>query len=232
LSVPVYDFAIEHEELANVATDGYYSCCGKNICKGCAHSFEQSGNDDKCPFCNSDRADKTEEDRYEELMKRVEANDAFSMCVMGSYYYHGGHGLLQNREKAKELWTQAAKLGSSRSHYHLGTYYHAGGDSKKEKFHHEAAAMAGHEVARYLLGCVEVVSRNMERAVKHLTIAASAGHYDAMNFLIEFFKKGHISRESIDSTLIAYNNSCVEMRSEARDAAIHADISLSNNEQL
>ena len=29
-----------------------------------------------------------------------------------------------------------------------------------------------------------------------------------------------VSRESVDSTLAAYNNSCAEMRSEARDAVI------------
>ena len=33
-----------------------------------------------------------------------------------------------------------------------------------------------------------------------------------------------VSRESINSTLAAYNNSCVEMRSEARDAYIQVEI--------
>ena len=36
------------------------------------------------------------------------------------------------------------------------------------------------------------------------------------NFLL-LFELGGVSRESIDSTLIAYNNYCTEMRSEARD---------------
>jgi hypothetical protein len=48
-------------------------------------------------------------------------------------------------------------------------------------------------------------------------IAASAGHYKAMFQLKICFEKGLVSRESIDSTLEAYNNSCAEMRSEARD---------------
>ena len=51
-------------------------------------------------------------------------------------------------------------------------------------------------------------------------IAASAGCFRAMHRLIAFVEKGVVSRESIDSTLNAYNNSCVEMRSEARDAYI------------
>jgi len=34
-------------------------------------------------------------------MKRVEANDALAMFVLGNYYYHGNGGLLQDQEKAK-----------------------------------------------------------------------------------------------------------------------------------
>jgi TPR repeat protein len=109
------------------------------------------------------------------------------------------------------------------AHYSLGAIYQDVGDLKKAKFHLEAAAIAGHEVARYTLGCMEVMSRNMERAVKHWTIAASAGCFRAMDSLIKFFKRGLVSRESIDSTLAAYNSSCAEMRSEARDAAIQLE---------
>ena len=67
---------------------------------------------------------------------------------------------------------------------------------------------------------MEQLAVNVERAVKHWTIAASAGDYEAMHQLRTFFEQGAISRESIDSTLIAYNNSCIEMRSEARDVYI------------
>ena len=73
-------------------------------------------------------------------------------------------------------------------------------------------------MARYNLGCAEAQSGNMERAMKHWKIAASAGDYHSMHGLIQYFKKGLVSGESLDSTLIAYNNSCAEMRSEARDA--------------
>ena len=81
--------------------------------------------------------------------------------------------------------------------------------------------MAGHEVARNELGVIELkYKRNMERSIKHLTIAASAGEYHAMQALIVFFDKGGVSRDAINSVLTAYNNSCAEMRSEARDACI------------
>ena len=93
---------------------------------------------------------------------------------------------------------------------------------KKAKFHLEAAAMAGNEGARCNLGVLEYNSGFVERAMKHWIIAASAGEFDAMNHLRIGFEKGHVSRESINSTLAAYNSSCAEMRSEARDASIRA----------
>ena len=43
---------------------------------------------------------------------------------------------------------------------------------KKAKFYYEAAAMAGQEVARYNIGMMEVQSGNIERALKHWTLAA------------------------------------------------------------
>ena len=75
-------------------------------------------------------------------------------------------------------------------------------------------------MARNNLGVFEANSGNMERAIKHWTIAASDGCFRAMDELGKFFKRGFVSRESINSILTAYNNSCAEMRSEARDAII------------
>ena len=80
--------------------------------------------------------------------------------------------------------------------------------------------MAGHEAARFKLGMMDYELGNRELAVKHWTIAASAGHHTAMHNLLIAFKRGHVSRVAVDSILTAYNNSCAEMRSEARDAAI------------
>jgi TPR repeat protein len=221
LSVPTYDFAIANEELADEEIEIHYSCCGKNICRGCTHSFRKSGNDDKCPFCNSDR-DKTAEEKFGELMRRVEANDAASICLLADSYYLGLNSVQQDHAKAKELYARAGDLGFSKAHNQLGGVYDRGGDMKKAKFHWEAAAMAGSEVARHNIGCMEGNSGNMERAVKHWTIAVSAGDYNAMHYLRILFEKGYVSRESIDSTLAAYNNSCAEFRSEARDACIQS----------
>jgi TPR repeat protein len=167
---------------------------------------------------------KTEEEKTEELMKRVAVNDAGSMYVLGNDYHNGSGGLLHDRDKAMELWKQAVELGSSKAHFSLGSIYHEGGDLKKEKLHYEAAAMAGHEMARNTFGTMEAQSGNMGQAVKHWTIAASAGEYNAMHNLLGALKRGVVSRELIHSTLSAYNNSCAEMRSEARDAFIQLSI--------
>ena len=220
LSVPIYDFAIANEELTCKETEKYYPCCGKTICKGCIYSFCMSGNIGKCPFCNSKRADKTDEEQVAELMNRAETNDPGAMDMLGNQYHHGRVGFQQDHEKAKELYTRAAELGLTKAHSHLGNIYQEEGNMKKAKFHYEAAAMAGHEVARHNIGLMEYNSGNMERAVKHWTIAASAGDYLAMHHLLTVLKKGYVSRESINSTLEAYNNSCVVMRSKARDAAM------------
>jgi TPR repeat protein len=156
-------------------------------------------------------------------MKRAEANDAASIYLLANSYQLGLNGFQQDQTKAIELYARAADLGCSKAHDQLGDIYHQGGDMKKAKFHFEAAAMAGNEVARCIVGIHEYNSGHIEQAVKHWTIASSSGNYHAMQHLRIAFEKGQLSRESIDSVLTAYNSSCVDMRSEARDASIRAN---------
>jgi TPR repeat protein len=142
-----------------------------------------------------------EENHVKELMKRVEANDPNLIYELANHHHTKGlRGSQEDREKAKELWTQAAKLGSSTAHFKLGICYSQEGDLKKAKFHFEFAAMAGHEVAREMLGLMEGISGNMERsikhcmeqAVKHLTIAASA--FDDCGISRELFCNARIDK--------------------------------------
>jgi TPR repeat protein len=179
-SVPIFDYAIAHVHLADMGTKQYYTCCGKSVCGGCLYSFGKSGNGGTCPFCKTERSGKTDEEKIEELLKRVEANDAGAIYLLGNDYYQGGLGLLQDRERTLELWKQAVKLGSSQAHFQLGSIYHKGVEMKKAKFHFEAAAMARHDSARYLLGDMDFLSGKNKEAVKHWKIAASAGHFHAM----------------------------------------------------
>jgi tetratricopeptide (TPR) repeat protein len=225
LSVPIHQFSIANERLPTMDMDQYYECCGKSICGGCIYSCIKSGNNGKCPFCNTEiKRNITDEVRVEKLMKRVESNDPASISILAQYYLNGEKGFQQDLTKAIELFTRAADLGSSTAHCNLADVYHKGGNMKKAKYHYEAAAMAGHEVARCNLGGLEYNSGNMERAIKHWMIAASAGEYNAMHVLRTEYEKGYVSRELINTSLIAYNNSCAEMRSEARDAYIRLHI--------
>ena len=130
-SVPIYDFSNEHEELQGRATEHYFVCCGKGVCGGCVHSCIQSGNDDKCPFCNSEGG-KTDEEQVEQIMKRVDANDPASIYLLARYYYYGGlNGVQQDHAKAMELFTKSAELGFSKAHNNLGKVYYEGGDITK-----------------------------------------------------------------------------------------------------
>jgi tetratricopeptide (TPR) repeat protein len=185
--------------------------------------FHESGNL-KCPFCNADEDNKTEEERVQEMMRRVEANDSTSICMLATHYRLGRAGFQQDHVKAMELYVRAADLGFNKAHYLLGMLYHEGGNLKKARFHFEAAAMLGDELARNNLGSVEFESGNMERAVTHWTIGASGGDYLALNKWKICFGKDYVSRVSIDSTLAAYISSCAEMRSEARDAYIRFNL--------
>jgi TPR repeat protein len=217
-SVPIRDFAEANKEFAHKGMEVYYPCCGKSICGGCNHSFDKSGNKEKCPFCNSHTA-KTDEERAEQTMTLVAANDPRAMCVLAHCYFNG-KGVQQDHSKAMELCIRSADLGYYKAHGQLADVFYQKGDMKKAKFHFEAAAIAGHEGARCNLGTTEAQSGNMERAMKHWMIAASAGNYKAMYGIQYYFVQGVVSKDAIDSTLTAYNNSCAKMRSEARDAAI------------
>jgi hypothetical protein len=87
---------------------------------------------------------------------------------------------------------------------------------KKAKFHFEAGQWLDMKVQ----DSIEGNSGNKYRAVKHWIIAASNGNYNAMNILQKEFKRGYVCGDVIISTLTAYNTSCAEMRSKARDAYI------------
>jgi TPR repeat protein len=91
-------------------------------------------------------------------MKRVEANDAGAMCVLAHNYHYGESGLQQDRAKALEIYARAAEFGSSLAHFFMGEIHRNRGDSKKAKFHYEAAAMAGHEDGRCKIGGMEYKS--------------------------------------------------------------------------
>lgn len=111
-------------------TEQYFTCRGKSIC-GVVHKLSvRLGMLIIVHITKQRKLEKQMKKKLKQMMKKVDANDAHSIYMLDSFHYHGylGLGLLQDREIVQELWTQAAKQGSSREHFGLGDIYEEGGD--------------------------------------------------------------------------------------------------------
>ena len=124
----------------------YKSCCGKIICSGCIHAVQMMDGDAKCPFCRVPTPTSNEE-IIEMTRKRVEMDDANGIYNLGCSYYHGKHGMPQDRAKAFDLWHLAAGLGCAAANNHLGYAYDRGNgvehDMTNAKHFYELAAIGG-----------------------------------------------------------------------------------------
>ena len=194
----------------------YYSCCSEAICQGCIVANYRSNGDQRCPFCREPRPDKRE--FHKRLVKRVKANDPAALRHLGGNCYNEG-----DYDGAFEYFTKAAEWGNTDAHYRLGNrhYKGIGVDEDKEKvvYHWEKAAIGGHPDARHNLATIEEEHGNMERAVKHLIIAANLGDQDSMKRLWKHYSAGNITKEELDATLRSHHAAIDEMKSEQRDAA-------------
>ena len=63
---------------------------------------------------------------------------------------------------------------------------------------------------------------DLERAIRHWSIAASTGCYCVMHELRDLFERSAVRRESINFNFGSIQYSCTEMRSEASYAYISA----------
>ena len=190
-------------ESANV----YHSCCGKTICCGCVFAMITEDLHCLCPFCRAP-SHTSDGELIESLKKRVEANDAEAMRNLASYYYQGDLGLPQDYDMAMELCHRAGELGCARSYYNIAELYRSGvgveRDLKKAKDYYELATMRGNAFARYNLGCIEGMSGNGDRAMKHWMIAAGAGDDKSLETIRENFLKGHATKDDFEKALRAH----------------------------
>ena len=205
----------------DISKSNMYNCCSKFICDGCRYAnamreFEASLQS-SCPFCRSVLPD-TQEERDQQLMKRVEMNDPVAMRQEGGLQEKKG-----NYASAFEYFTKAAKLGDAQAHYRLAGMYHDGEgvEMDKEKYtrHLEEAAIGGHPNARYNLGCEEQENGNIARAVKHWIIAATQGDDNAMKNLLIAFKQGVTEKDVLAATLRAQKAAVDATKSPQRKAA-------------
>jgi len=203
----------------------YMSCCATTICAGCDFANRVVRSNETCPFCRKGGAGDDEE-YIKRIKLRIASNDAEAMYLLGCHYANGDMGLPQDSNKAMELWFQAAELGSNAAHCALGKSYYRGEgvemDMKKSKYHLEIAAMAGDEDARYNLGALEAEIGNINRAIKHWMIAATAGEDLSMKAIKEALGHGHVTKDEYEKTLRGFIVSVKETRSEDRDNAAAA----------
>ena len=198
-----------------------HSCCSKVICLGCDHANVQREKEmrlqNKCAFCRKP-IPKTKEEREQRRRKRVEANDPVAIYHEGEEQYWEG-----DYSRAFKYFAKAAELGDAMAHYRLSTMYNQGygveQNEGKEIHHLEEAAIGGHPKARYNLGGHEFINGNAERMVKHLIIAATLGHDDAIKALIAAFKDGQISKETLASALRAHKAAVDATKSPQRVTA-------------
>jgi tetratricopeptide (TPR) repeat protein len=196
-----------------------YTCCCKTVCAGCVYANELRQLKDNaqrvCPFCRHPY-EKNEEEIKKNLMKRIAANDPFALCLLGKEHYFKG-----NYESAFKYYTKAVELGDVDAHYALSVMYSDGQgfvkDEKREKYHLEQAAIAGHACARFNLACYEGRKGRSDRAVKHLIIAASLGDDDAIRKLKECYRDGDVSKEDFAVALRGHHAAVKATKSQQRE---------------
>ena len=91
---------------------------------------------------------------------------------------------------------------------------------KKSTYHVEQAAIGGHVLARHNLGAWELMeNRNIDRAVKHFTIAAKLGLESSLKPLKKFYSEGVISKVDFAAVLRAHKVAVDAMKSPQRELA-------------
>ncbi len=197
-------------------------CCCNVICKGCNYSAmlreAKQSLDHRCPFCREPSADDDEES-HQWALERSEKNDPAALCQVGMTLHRK-----RDYEAAFEYLEKAAELGVAMAHFELSLMYHHGNqfakkDMKKEVYHLEEAAIAGHPQARRTLGCIEFNNGRFERARKHWIIAANLGDHDSLKCVKELYADEHATKEDYASALRAYQAAVAATKSSEREAA-------------
>jgi len=203
-------------------TEMFQSCCGKRICIGCIYAMEESEGKDLCAFCRTPPAT-SNAGCIQGVKKLMDKGNGEAFFEFANYYANGMMGLLQDMNKANELYLKAGELGCAEAYFNLGNSYDQGlgveVDKKTAQYYWELSAMSGSVQARHNLGACEYEAGNVQRAKKHMIIAARAGENDSLNCVKDGFTRGIITKDEYASTLRAYHERQKEMKSDARDKA-------------
>jgi TPR repeat protein len=199
----------------------FMGCCSKRICKGCDYANQmreiEAGLEQRCAFCRNPSPE-SQEEAHKNTIERVKKNDPVAMAHMGKKHkVEGDFG------KALEYWTKAAELGDADASCGLGALYYYGNgvekDLKKGVYHLEQAAIGGHPNARGLLATHEMDNFRLDRAAKHLIIAANLGCDLSLKLIKDFYVRGVVSREEHDTALRGHQAAVDATTSAERDEA-------------
>ena len=150
-------------------------------------------------------------------------NDGNAFYLLGGKYHRGIGGLPYNHEKAMELWNKAAELGTCNAHAKIASFENCHVELKKDRekarYHYQIAAMGGHEIARHILGIMELDKGNLSLAMKHWMISARAGFDESLKNVGGGYKRGHVTKDEYATTLRAYQSIRDEMKSDERAKA-------------
>ena len=95
-------------------------------------------------------------------------------------------------------------------------------DKKKAYYYYELAAMKGDEMSRHNLGVCEEKAGNIDRALKHYTIAVASGEPNALKVFKELYLDGQATKEDYTKALHSYQAYLTEIKSAQRDEAAAA----------
>jgi hypothetical protein len=199
----------------------FMTCCSKSICNGCDYANQERENEqgleNRCAFCREPAAESDEESDRNVMKRIMKHNDPVAMTQMGKklLFEKGDH------KKALEYWTKAAELGNVDAHACLGNMYHTGNgvekDQKKAMYHSEQAAIEGHYGARYNLAVHEKDKGRLDRAAKHLIIAANLGCDMSLKAIKGLFVDGKVSKEEYAAALRGYQAAVDATKSVERE---------------
>ncbi|EJK61672.1 hypothetical protein THAOC_17796 [Thalassiosira oceanica] len=157
------------------------------------------------------------------IRARVAKKDPEAVNFLGEQYCHGKLGLQKDVQRAFELWTEAAELGSIEALNNLSVAYESGavaqlGRVKATEFY-EKAAMQGHVLSRHNLGCIEGKKGNDDRAARHLLISAKMGYKESVETIKKMLMAGLATKAQYTEALKGYQDAVKEMKSHDRDKA-------------
>ena len=227
----------------------YYSCCEKEVCYACHKEYRRSVHvmnssrkaalptlQISCLFCRSslNRSDAVFIESYKARARRGDGRAAWNLA---SFHQKGKYGLPMDKSRALQMFHTAANLGSVEATSHLGYLYTVGQYSGTDtqvvgNMYLKAAALKGDVHAHKDLADIEFDNGNCQLAMKHLKLAASAGHIPSIKRLWVSFQKKELSKADLEETLWAHKAACDQMISIQRTRLLAYEAAKEGNDEL